>query len=365
MNIARSERKSWAKEQMVGVQNITFPSFSPDMSTLDEDGIRWDVQQAIRHGFFATLCACETGLTFEEAKQFVTIVADEARGKLFISVTLLFDSIEKNLAMAAHAEQAGCHLLQIGFPPNYYPNNEQVIYETARAMCEATNLGIVLYPSPHYNFERFHPSGFPLGLIKKLAVLDNVVAVEAGEPGLAADLINRVGDQIMVSNPVERLLPLMVQSGNQQFIGPGCYEAYQSPETPYMVNYFRLLREDQQEAAMEIYWKLSATRGLFESRQLSTAMLGCYHWPLQKYYQWLTGGNGGYTRQPCMKLHQHEMEQTKFLLMQLGIMPRQPDEEFYYGRANFEKIRQGKLKTPYDAGIAPAPPQAPPGFNPG
>lgn len=345
MPIAKIERKAWAREQLVGICNITFPSFTPDFAALDEDGIRWDVEQAVRHGFRATLCACETGLTFEEARRFVSIVAEASRGRLLVSVTLLFDSLAKNREMLAHAEAAGCDLVQVGFPPSWYPHSEEEIEAELRAVCEATNLGVVLYPSPHYNFERFHPAGFPLGVLERLAALPNAVAVEAGEPGLAADLVVRVGGQLLVTNPVERLLPLMVQAARQQYIGPGCYESLQSPERPYMVDYFRLLRAGRTAEAMDIYWRLTAARGLFEARFMPTAMLGCYHWPLQKYYQWLVGGNGGYTRQPCMKLHQFELEPIKFTLMQMGIQPRQPDEEFYLGRMNAEKLRSGKLRT--------------------
>ena len=94
------------------------------------------------------------------------------------------------------------------------------------------------------------------------------------------------------------------------------------------------------DKAFEIYWKLTPVRGMFEQQFMPTAMLGTYNWPLQKYYQWLVGGNGGYTRQPCMKIHQHIMEPTKFGLSMIGIIPRQPDEEFYYGRMNYEKMKK-------------------------
>ncbi len=337
MSIAAAERKAWAGETLVGVQNITFPSFTPDMSELDEEGIRLDVRQAKAHGFFGTLCACETGLSFAEAKQFVSIVADEAGDELVVAVTLLLDSLQRNHALALHAAGAGADLLQVGFPPNYYPDDAQQIYQTLHALSVATDLGIVLYPSPHYNLERFHPSGFPLDVLERMAELDNVVAVEAGEPGLAADMIQRFGGRLLINNPIERHLPLMVQAAGQQYIGPGCYESLQSPEQRNVVDYFALLRDGKTEAAMDIYWKLTPARGLFEAKMMPTAMLGCYHWPLQKYYQWLVGGNGGYTRQPCMKLHQFEMEPIKFTLMQMGIVPRQPDEEFYLGRANLAR----------------------------
>jgi len=342
MPVAIHEFKAWARENLVGVGNITFPSFTPDMNELDEDGIRWDVQQAIRHGFRSTLVACETGLAFDEARRFVTIVADEAGGRIMVSVALLFDSWSRNMAMLEHAADSGCQTVQIGFPPSWYPHTAEEVYVAARAMCEAARCAVILYPSPHFNFERLHPAAFPLEVIERLAELPAVVAVEAGEPGLAADLLARVGDRILVSNPVERLLPLMWQAGRQQFLGPGTYEAMQSPDKPYVVDYYRHLREDRTGAAMDIYWRLAPLRGLFEAKMMPTAMLGCYHWPLLKYLQWLVGGNGGYTRQPCMKLHQHELDPIKFQLAGVGIVPREPDEEFYFGRMNFRRAGRNR-----------------------
>jgi hypothetical protein len=63
------------------------------------------------------------------------------------------------------------------------------------------------------------------------------------------------------------------------------------------------------------------------------ADLGTYHWPQQKYYQWLVGGNGGYTRPPVMRLFQHDMDDARNALRALGITPAENDEEFFVGRA--------------------------------
>jgi 4-hydroxy-tetrahydrodipicolinate synthase len=245
--------------------------------------------------------------------------------------------------MLEHAEKVGCDTALLGFSPNYYPHNAEEIYQVAKQMADSTNLGLVLYPSPHFNFERFHPSGFSPELLERMADFENVVAVKIGEPGLAAECNYRFGDRILVNNPVERMLPLMYQACKQQWIGAGCYEVFQSPEKPYLVQYFQYLRENKMEEAFSIYWELTPVRVMFERKHRATAMLGTYNWTLQKYYQWLVGGNGGYTRQPCMKIHQHDMEPHKFALMKIGITPRQPDEEFYYGRLNYGKMKKGKL----------------------
>jgi len=86
---SKSGLKKWAKEHMKGAENTLFPSFTPDMKELDEEGIRLDVRQSIAHGFFSMMCATETGLTLEESKRFVRIAADEADGKILVTTSLL------------------------------------------------------------------------------------------------------------------------------------------------------------------------------------------------------------------------------------------------------------------------------------
>ena len=64
---------------------------------------------------------------------------------------------------------------------------------------------------------------------------------------------------------------------------------------------------------------------------------------MQKYYQWLVGGNGGYTRQPCMKIHQHNTEPYRQALKAIGIETNDNDEEFYFGKMNYRKIQRGDI----------------------
>ncbi len=332
---AISSKKTWAREHMVGVENTTMPSFTPDLSELDEVGIRHDVAMAKKHGFFSTLAATETGLSFDEAKRLVEVVVDEAGDDILVSTTLLFDNFAQQAAMLEHAAKVGVDAVLFGFPANYYPQRADEIHDKARELIESTDLAVVLYPSPHFNFQRLHPSGFPLEVIERLAELDNVVGVKVGELTLHDEVYRRVGDRLLVQNPVERVLPTTALRYQQQWMGAGCYEVLQSPEKPYLVDYFRLLREGRVDDAMEIYWRLTPARMTFEQQFNQTVMSGTYNWTMQKFYQWCVGGNGGFTRQPAMKPHQHEMFATKMAFRQLGIMPREPDAEFYVGRTFF------------------------------
>jgi len=341
----RSELKKWARENLKGVQNCLMPSFTPDSLELDEEGIRWDVRQSIKHGFVSTMCTAEAGLTFEEAKRFVAIVADEAKDKIFVSTTVMFDSFEQNFEMLRHAQKIGCYTALLDYPPSFYPKSEEEVYQVTKEMCDATpDLGIVLHGVPKDNFERFHPSGFSPGLLSRMADIENVVAVEVAEPGLIIESVRRCGKKILVQCPIERWVPLLFHEYGLQLMGPGAYELYQTPEKPHLVEYFNLVLEGEIDKAMEIYWKLTPVRMVFEAKMMQLMGTGAHPWPMWKYYQWLVGGNGGFTftRQPVMMMNLRDMESTKNALRAIGITPREPDEEFFIGRVNYAKPKKPK-----------------------
>lgn len=286
MTREKSMMKQWAKENLKGVENTLFPSFTPDMKALDEEGIRLDVRQSIKHGFFSTMCATEVGLTLDEAKQFVAIAADEAGDDILVTIALILDSFEDNMDLMLHAEKAGVDGVLLGYPPSFHPISAEEVFEVSRRFCEATNMHVTLYPSPHFHFNRFHNSGFPLELLDRLADIDNVVAMKAGELGLFTDAHRLVGDRILVGSPVERQVPTLIRGFGMQWMGAGCYEVFQSPEKPYLVDYFNLLLEGKSDEAMKIYWKLTPARVTFEQQFSQTVMTGTYNWHQQKFYQY-------------------------------------------------------------------------------
>jgi hypothetical protein len=175
--------------------------------------------------------------------------------------------------------------------------------------------------------------------------LPNVVAIKVGDMGLYADVQRLIGDRVLLGCPVERFAPLLIQGYGMQWMGAGCYEVFQSPEKPYLVEYFNLLLEGQAEAAMEIYWTLTPMRNIFEGQFNQTVMSGTYNWHQQKYYQWCTGGNGGLTRQPAMKIHPWEAQAIKMGYFTIDITPPDNDEEFYLGKMNYRRLYSERTET--------------------
>jgi hypothetical protein len=55
MEFTKTEAKDWAKENLKGLEAVIFPSFTPDLKELDEEGIRYDAQHLADNVF--SLCS--------------------------------------------------------------------------------------------------------------------------------------------------------------------------------------------------------------------------------------------------------------------------------------------------------------------
>ncbi|MBI4447118.1 MAG: hypothetical protein HY645_14585 [Acidobacteria bacterium] len=334
MAVTKSERKEWAKENMKGIENILPPSLG--RGGLDEPGIRLDVQQSIKHGFSSTLCPTkEAGLDVEKVKRFLDIVSSEAKGAIRIGVSLSFDTFEEDIQLLQHAEKVGCTHAVLNYPLNFNPASEEEIYHATRNLCDATNLSIVLLGhNEKLDFFRFHPSGIPLELYSRMADIENVVALQmaSSESGLLYECFERLGNRILVSCSFFGMLPLLMEIYGQQWIGGNPFEAFQSPQKRYAVDFFHLLQTGKKDEAMKLYWHLVPAMVVFNQLTSASTQAGADHWPLIKYYQWCVGGNGGLLRGP--NVYQRDFDAIRSAYLAIGIEPAaEPDKEFFAGRS--------------------------------
>ncbi|MFN3388617.1 MAG: dihydrodipicolinate synthase family protein [Allosphingosinicella sp.] len=344
MPVGRHERKAWAKDALVGLENAIMPSFSADMKDLDEEGIRWDVRQAKAHGFFSTMCAVETGLTTEEAKRFISIVCDEAGDDILVSFTLLNDSFNQSLELLGHAETAGCSHALLGYPATFRPKTAEEIYEKTAMLAEATNLGLVMYASDKFDFARFHPSQIPFEAYDRIADLPNVVSLKVGfgDMATAFEAFERFGDRVLVNVGTPMLIgmfPLLRRHYCAQWFGGGAWEMWQSPDKPYLVDYHRAVIDGRIDEAMAIYWRIAPATQIMMGSIARGGDAGMYHWPFGKYVSWSVGGNGGAMREPAQRLNPMMMQSRKAALRAIGIDPPENDAQFWVGRARWARER--------------------------
>ncbi len=352
MGISRTERKEWARETLRGVENVTMPSFTSDFRDLDEAGIRWDVNQAVEHGFFSTMCAVEAGLTTEEAKRFLRTVADEAAGRILVSLALLNDSFEQSVELLSYAEAVGCSHALLGYPQTFRPAGGTDIYAATAALSEATNLGLVMYVTNKFDFTRFHPSHIDFDAYDRIADLPNVVGMKIGfgDPAVVFECLRRYGNRVLVNVGTPWLMglfPLLWREYGVQWFGGGLWEFWQSPGKPNVIEYYQLVTDGRTEEALKLYFSLAPATSLAMQEGVGRGGdYGMYHWPMGKYVSWTVGGNGGLIREPAMRLTPGQMEMRKNALRAIGIEPRQPDDEFFVGRVNYQGEASGPSYRP-------------------
>src|SRR4051812_41169351 len=159
---SRSEKKQWAHEHLKGMENVLMPSFSPDFQDLDEEGIRHDVRQSIKHGFCSSTITA-IGANAAQRARLMEIVREESGNKILSSV-IVGGSAEAAIQSLAEAEKLGCTHAMVSFPGNLQPQSEEEVYAHFRRVIDSTSLAILLYGTDVPALRRFHPTGIPIGV---------------------------------------------------------------------------------------------------------------------------------------------------------------------------------------------------------
>ena len=336
MEFTKSEAKQWAKKNYHGLEGCVQPSFTPDLSELDEEGIRHDVRHNISKGMFSVFCAVEVcPMSFEERKRYVEIVCDEAKGKALVSIFGSIDDADRDIALLQHFEKVGGTHTLLGWPGNFYAKSEEDIYWMTRKICDNVNLAIDLWPKPFYDFGRFHPSLFNPALIERICEIPNVVDIKSylsDGIGKWVDIHHRIGDQVLLQAAEIAEWPITVAKYGQVWAGPADYVIFdQDAKDVRITRMFDLFVKGEFEKGMELYWELAPITLGARDAAFTAGMLG------MKYMQWLCGGNGGMFRKPTSYLYQRQKDAMRAGLKAAGVTPREPEEEFYIGRINYAK----------------------------
>src|SRR6476620_8870478 len=124
----KAESRTWAREQLVGAVNCTVPSFTADLKSLNEKGVRHDIALAKEHGFRGSLAIGEVSITLDEYIDFIRISKDEAGDDFLICHHACFNTLEENIEMAKRAEESGADLVLLTYPPSFYPDSEDEVF---------------------------------------------------------------------------------------------------------------------------------------------------------------------------------------------------------------------------------------------
>jgi len=329
----KSEARDWALQNMTGVANTTIPSFSSDLKRLNEKGIRHDIRRAIELGFKGTLLCSEVNMTNDEYRQFVEWCADEAKGRLQLIFHAAFNTLDENVEMAQMAHRAGAHYTLLSYPANFYPTSMQEVYDYTKTFCDRTDLGVMLFPVPLWNFGRLHPSDIDIDTLSRLVdSCPNVIAIKAEGGRSTGGIVNvhrKFHGKVVISCPLEKeIIPLM-QYMDFQYSGTSSFEFYGDT----MPRMFDLARAGKHDAAMEIYWQIAPARNANTATNAYVGHTLFLNRMLWKYKGWLNGMNGGPLRQPTMKISERDMNALRKAVIDSRIgNPTEPNAAYFVGR---------------------------------
>lgn len=357
-----SEQKEWAREHFVGLEPLLMPIFSPDFKSLDEDGIRNDVRNSIRHGFFSVFCL-KVGLTDDEYRQLITVVCDEAKGKILVGASTSGNRPDVDIELIRFCKKAGCTHLNIvpDIHPKHIARTEDALYRAFLSRIEATSLPVVLYARLTPYYRPFGIDGVPINVFDRLADLPNVVAVKVSQPvsmTATMQLCERTGDRLLVGPTNLDFVPILAKHYHQQWSGQWNVEAVQSPGKPYGVEMMKLFGQGRYDEAMKLFNIIEPAHSAFFQLQVGYIRQATHPWAHNKYYQWIVGGNGGLLRNLNYKndlvqpLDEKEREKIRKIYHEMGMETvAAPEEEFVVGKAAYAKgVRAKDLpETPYYA----------------
>jgi 4-hydroxy-tetrahydrodipicolinate synthase len=331
---AKREARDWAQVHLTGCDNIIIPSYTGDLKALNETGIRHDVRKCIELGFAGTLLVSEVNITLDEYRQFTEWAADEAKGRLRLVHHASFNTLEENIEAARLGAAAGADYVLLSYPANFYPSSQQEIYDYTKAFCEATDLGVMLFPVPLWNFGRLHPADIDPAMLRRMVKdIPNVIAIKAegAMPSIGGllDVYRQLRNEVVISCPLEAdVIPLMAVM-EFQYSGTSNTQYYGN-SVPRM---FELARGGKMDEAMEIYWRIHP------ARQANAQVNAGNPWNLfinrmsWSFQGWLMGFNGGPLRQPTNKVPERFMAMLRKGLADSGLDPmRDPNAAFFVGR---------------------------------
>lgn len=276
----------------------------------------------------------EAATTPDEYLRLLGWAVDESPDDFVVVHHASFDTLDQNLEMAQAAESAGATLALLSYPPTFYPRSEDDVYAYTRALCDATGLGVILFPIPLWGFERLHPASMSVDLLERLVDdCPTVVAIKAegGFPSLGgfAQVWTRFADRVLVTMPVEQHAIPLATLVPMQLIATSNTEYY-GPMVPRMLD---LVLEGEIDEAMTLFWQIDPARRANRDVANVTPQAKLIHRMAWKYQSWLNGFNGGPLRMPTMRLGPGQMAAFRKGVVDSGLdCTPDPDEVFFVGR---------------------------------
>lgn len=340
-----SPQRQWAATHLKGLANLFLPSLAPDMKTLDLEGIRHDVRHVKAMGFCGSMPMVNwTPPGDPQWEDYYRTIIDEAAGEFPIHGIMLFDDVEKDIALLRKQEALGVDAILLA--SRYRPDvTADELYDQMARRIEATELPVILYAALNKGraFPHLGPVGQPLDVYDRIADLPNVVALKVSQPislTSTMQLCDAIADRLLVAPVNLDFVPLLARHYHMQWSGQWNGEAVQTPDVQLGNQLLAATAAKDFEAADKVAETIQPVHDAFFQLQSEVIRAGAHPWQHNKYYSWLGGGNGGLLTPPASEadhvpvLTPADRADIRAAFAASGLTPAEGAEEsFVTGRA--------------------------------
>lgn len=347
---ASTPQRAWARDNLRGMANLFFPSFQPDLTSIDEEGVRRDVRASIAQGFCGTMPMVNwTRADHPNWEIYHRAVVAEAKGKLPVHGLAYMPDAEADIALIRRMEALGCEaiFLSLQQPADTSAGD---LFTAYRRRIEATELPVILYAAGGKGrvFPKLGPAGQPLDVFDRVADLPNVVALKISQPlslTTHMQLCKTVADRLLVAPVNLDFVPLLARHWRMQWSGQWNAEAVQTPENQLANKLLAACASGDAAAIDRTARDIQPAHDAFFALQAAVIKSGAHPVQHNKYYAWLGGGNGGLVPNdpgapegavPVLDAAGRAMMRAAFAASGLRATDA-PEEQFIVGRAAWDR----------------------------
>jgi len=347
---ASTPQRIWARDHLKGMANLFFPTFQPDLKSIDEEGVRRDVRAAIAQGFCGTMPMVNwTRADHPNWEIYHRAVLAEAKDRLPVHGLAYMADTDADIALIRRMETLGCEAIFLSLQRPADTSAED-LFTAYRRRIEATELPVILYAAGGKGrvFPKLGPAGQPLDVFDRLADLPNVVALKISQPislTTHMQLCDRVADRLLIAPVNLDFAPMLARHYRLQWSGQWNAEAVQTPDNQLANRLLAACASGDVAAIDRAARDIQPAHDAFFALQASVIKSGAHPVQHNKYYSWLGGGNGGLVPNdpgapegavPVLTAADRAMMRAAFAASGLKATDA-PEEQFVVGRAGWDR----------------------------
>ena len=316
----RSEAKAWGRETLEGFINVFPTPFGADYE-IDHGALRRNLESLSEiglNGFLSGGVVAEGwNFTPTEWMAYSETVADTLRGKTpHLASVILDPSPYTAIEKINRLTDLGFNAMEV-ITPIFSLRHDDLVYEYFRMLSEGTDTALLLYNTPASGKILSHD------LIDRISDLETIVGMKHGLDSVAdaARLRARVGDRMVVSNPIPRYWAIDLASYGGQLSYGGLELTFAGKRRPDLLEYTELAKAGKVTEAFAIERDFMPIFDLLEKYLvISVIQKGIYDMAAAKVWFGLLGLETSGPRPPAPGTTQAEADELRSVLTQAGVI---------------------------------------------